>query len=199
MLFPFYSFFLFFILLIYFFSGAFDTMRYSFTAYRNQSYPNATRKPILSSMKRKDSKESYSATQSFETSSPASTTTGTPITSPQKSLSIREESHEEAILSERAGHSEPHSDSDSEERRVQFNRAKFQIEPTGENIIEEMEMIDDDEENKEKKKHKGYYDTQYTFFNGIIKYNFQLLHEYTFSLFYLSFSILLIFLLTICY
>lgn len=107
-------------------------------------------------MKRKDSKESYTTSQSFDTTSPASTATGTPITSPQKSLSIREESNEEAMLSERAGHSEPHSDSsDNEERRVQFNKAKLNIEATGENIIEEMEIADDDAEEKEKKKHKG--------------------------------------------
>lgn len=106
-------------------------------------------------MKRKDSKDSYTS-QSFDTTSPASTATGTPITSPQKSLSIREESNEEAMLSERAGHTEPHSDSsDTDERRVQFNRAKFQIEPTGENIIEEMDNDDDGTEEKEKKKHKG--------------------------------------------
>lgn len=109
-------------------------------------------------MKRKDSKESSanSRTQSFESnSSAASTTTATPITSPQKSLSIREESHEEAMLSERAGHSEPHSDSDSEERRVQFNKEKLKIEATGENIIEEMEAADDGQDEREKKKHKG--------------------------------------------
>lgn len=109
-------------------------------------------------MKRKDSKDSYSTSQShsFDTTSPTSTATGTPVTSPQKSLSIREESNEEAILSERAGHSEPHSDSsDTDERRVQFNKAKFQIEAPGEeNIIEEMDIADDGEE-KEKKKHKG--------------------------------------------
>lgn len=125
-------------------------------AYRNQSYPHATRKPILSSMKRKDSKESgsNSRTQSFDSS--ASTTTVTPITSPQKSLSIREESNEEAILSERAGHSEPHSDSDMEERRVQFNKAKLKIDATtGENTIEEMEAADDGQDEREKKKHKG--------------------------------------------
>lgn len=104
-------------------------------------------------MKRKDSKESYTSA-SFDTSSPTSTATGTPITSPQKSLSIREESHEEAMLSERAGHTEPHSDSDTEERRVQFNKAKLNIEVTGENNIEEMEMAEDADE-KEKKKHKG--------------------------------------------
>lgn len=124
-------------------------------AHRNQSFPHAARKPLLSAMKRKDSKESHTS-QSFDTTSPASTATGTPVTSPQKSLSIREESHEEAMLSERAGHSEPHSDSsDTDERRVQFNKAKFQIEPTGENIIEEMEIADDGTEEKEKKKHKG--------------------------------------------
>lgn len=108
-------------------------------------------------MKRKDSKESYTTSQSFDTTSPASTATGTPITSPQKSLSIREESHEEAMLSERAGHSEPHSDdsSDTDERRVQFNKAKFQIEAPGENIIEELDIADDGSEEKEKKKHKG--------------------------------------------
>lgn len=60
------------------------------------------------------------------------------------------------MLSERAGHSEPHSDSsDTEERRVQFNKAKLNIEATGENIIEEMENADDDADEKEKKKHKG--------------------------------------------
>lgn len=126
------------------------------SAHRNQSFPHATRKPLLSSMKRKDSKESYTTSQSFDTTSPASTATGTPVTSPQKSLSIREESNEEAMLSERAGHSEPHSDSsDNEERRVQFNRAKFQLGNAGENIIEEMEIADDGTEEKEKKKHKG--------------------------------------------
>lgn len=126
-------------------------------AHRNTSYPHSARKPILSSMKRKDSKDSYTTTQSFDTTSPASTATGTPITSPQKSLSIREESNEEAMLSERAGHSEPHSDSsDNDERRVQFNKAKFQIEAPGEeNIIEELDIADDGSEEKEKKKHKG--------------------------------------------
>lgn len=60
------------------------------------------------------------------------------------------------MLSERAGHTEPHSDSsDNEERRVQFNKAKLNIEATGENIIEEMDIVDDDAEEKEKKKHKG--------------------------------------------
>lgn len=108
-------------------------------------------------MKRKDSKESYTTSQSFDTTSPASTATGTPVTSPQKSLSIREESNEEAMLSERAGHTEPHSDSsDTDERRVQFNRAKFQLGSAGENIIEEMEIADDGTDEKEKKKHKGY-------------------------------------------
>lgn len=144
-----------FFLCFYFYWFLFSVSR--FAAHRNQSYPNATRKPILSSMKRKDSKDSYSTSQSqsFDTTSPASTATGTPVTSPQKSLSIREESNEEAILSERAGHSEPHSDdSDTDERRVQFNKAKFQIEAPGENIIEEMDIADDGEE-KEKKKHKG--------------------------------------------
>lgn len=127
-----------------------------FTAHRNQSYPHTGgRKPILSSMKRKDSKDSYTTSQSFDTTSPASTATGTPITSPQKSLSIREESNEEAMLSERAGHSEPHSDSsDTDERRVQFNKAKFQIEAPGE-IEEELDIADDGTEEKEKKKHKG--------------------------------------------
>lgn len=106
-------------------------------------------------MKRKDSKESYTTSQSFETSSPASTATGTPITSPQKSVSIREESNEEAMLSERAGHFEPHSDSDTDERRVQFDKAKLQIETSGENIIEEIDIADDDADDRDKKKHKG--------------------------------------------
>lgn len=132
-------------------------MFFSSAAYRNQPFPNAARKPILSSMKRKDSKESYTTSQSIDTTSPASTATGTPVTSPQKSLSIREESNEEAMLSERAGHSEPHSDSsDTDERRVQFNKAKLKIEDTtGEDIIEEMDIADDGTEEKEKKKHKG--------------------------------------------
>lgn len=105
-------------------------------------------------MKRKDSKESYTTSQSFDTTSPTSTATGTPITSPQKSLSIREESNEEAMLSERAGHIGPHSDSsDTDERRVQFNKAKLNIETTGE--MEEMDVANDDDD-KEKKKHKGY-------------------------------------------
>lgn len=130
--------------------------QHPFSAHRNQSFPHAARKPLLSSMKRKDSKESYTTSQSFDTTSPASTATGTPVTSPQKSLSIREESNEEAMLSERAGHSEPHSDSsDTDERRVQFHKAKFQLGGTGENIIEEMEIADDGTEEKEKKKHKG--------------------------------------------
>lgn len=61
------------------------------------------------------------------------------------------------MLSERAGHSEPHSDSsDTDERRVQFNKAKFQIEAPGENIIEELDIADDGSEEKEKKKHKGW-------------------------------------------
>lgn len=107
-------------------------------------------------MKRKDSKDSYTTSQSFDTTSPASTATGTPITSPQKSLSIREESNEEAMLSERAGHSEPHSDSsDTDERRVQFNKAKFQTDDSGENIEEIFDIADDGTEEKEKKKHKG--------------------------------------------
>lgn len=108
-------------------------------------------------MKRKDSKESYTTSQSIDTTSPASTATGTPVTSPQKSLSIREESNEEAMLSERAGHTGPHSDSsDTDERRVQFNKAKLQIEDDdGENIIEELDIADDGTEEKEKKKHKG--------------------------------------------
>lgn len=126
-------------------------------AHRNQSFSNTARKPILSSMKRKDSKESYTTSQSIDTTSPASTATGTPVTSPQKSVSIREESNEEAMLSERAGHTEPHSDSsDTDERRVQFNKAKLQIEDDdGENIIEELDIADDGTEEKEKKKHKG--------------------------------------------
>lgn len=107
-------------------------------------------------MKRKDSKESHATSPSIDTTSPPSTATGSPITSPQKSLSIQEEGNEEAILSERAGHSEPHSDSsENEDRRVQFNTAKLKIEATGENIIEEMENSDDGAEEKEKKKHKG--------------------------------------------
>lgn len=132
-------------------------MLFSSAAHRNQPFPNAARKPILSSMKRKDSKESYTTSQSIDTTSPASTATGTPVTSPQKSLSIREESNEEAMLSERAGHSEPHSDSsDTDERRVQFNKAKLKIEDTtGEDIIEETDIADDGTEEKEKKKHKG--------------------------------------------
>ncbi|XP_055317882.1 anion exchange protein 3 isoform X2 [Sitodiplosis mosellana] len=129
---------------------------YDSDSHRSQSFPHTARKPLLSSMKRKDSKESSTTSQSFDTTSPASTVTGTPVTSPQKSLSIREESNEEAMLSERAGHTEPHSDSsDTEERRVQFNRAKFQLGSAGENIIEEMEIADDGTDEKEKKKHKG--------------------------------------------
>lgn len=104
-------------------------------------------------MKRKDSKDSHTTKQSFDTSSAASTATGTPVTSPQKSLSIREESNEEAMLSERAGRFEPHSDSDTEERRVQFDKAKLKIETSGENIIEEIDIAEDDNEDREKKKH----------------------------------------------
>ncbi|XP_031622600.1 anion exchange protein 3 isoform X2 [Contarinia nasturtii] len=132
---------------------------YDSDSHRSQSVSHAARKPLLSSMKRKDSKESTSTpSASFETPSPTSTATGTPITSPQRDLSIREESNEEAIVSERAGHSEPHSDSDdTDERRVQFNKAKLKIEATGE--IEETEMAEDvDEEKseeKDKKKLKG--------------------------------------------
>lgn len=71
-------------------------------------------------------------------------------------MSIREEGSGEAMLSERAGHIAGHdSDSDSDERRVQFNRARFHIEPTGENIVEEVELIAGDDDDKDKKNPKG--------------------------------------------
>lgn len=121
---------------------------------RSQSIPLAVRKPLLSALKRKDSKESSTQSGSMETASPTSTKTGTPVSSPQKSLSIAEDV---PILSEhmRPSH-EPHSDSsDGDERRVQFNKAKLNIEATGENIVEEMDIADDETEDKVKKKQKG--------------------------------------------
>lgn len=123
-------------------------------AHRSQSYPHAApSKPI---MKRRDSKES-SRTQSFDTSittSPSSTTTGTPITSPQKSLAhtIGEESAE-PLVSQRAGHSEPHSDSDGDGRRVQFNKTKSS-KPKSDSFDQENEDFDENLD-EAKKKIKG--------------------------------------------
>lgn len=62
-------------------------------------------------MKRRESRDS--------TTSPGSTAPGTPIASPQRSVQSPDS---EALVSERAGHHEHHSDSD-EERRVQFNKS----------------------------------------------------------------------------
>lgn len=125
-------------------------------AHRSQSsYPHATAsKPI---MKRRDSKESSRA-QSFDTSittSPSSTTTGTPITSPQKSLAhaIDEESGE-PLVSQRAGHSEPHSDSDGEGRHVQFNKTSKLTKSNKEPVDQEHEDFDENLD-ETKKKIKG--------------------------------------------
>lgn len=124
-------------------------------AHRSQSYPHGVpTKPI---MKRRDSKES-SRTQSFDTSittSPSSTATGTPLTSPQKSLShaIDEESGEPQV-SQRAGHSEPHSDSDGDGRRVQFNKTSAS-KPKTDSVDQENEEFDENPD-EAKKKIKGY-------------------------------------------
>lgn len=127
-------------------------------AHRSQSYPHAAHnKPIISSMKRRDSKES-SRTQSFDTSittSPSSTATGTPITSPQKSLSrgIGDDSGE-ALVSQRAGHSDPHTDSDGEGRHVQFNKTKSSNQKT--DSVEHPNESYDENPDEAKKKIKGY-------------------------------------------
>lgn len=63
-------------------------------------------------MKRRESRDS---------ASPGSTAPGTPIASPQRSVPAGD--NDEALVSERAaGHMDHHSDSDTDERRVQFNR-----------------------------------------------------------------------------
>lgn len=68
---------------------------------------------------------------------------------------MQEERNGEALLSERAGHNAGHeSDSDLDERRVQFNRAKFHIEATDGNIMEEMELIGDEVE-RDNTKNRG--------------------------------------------
>lgn len=123
-----------------------------YVAHRSQTYPHATRKPILSSMKRKDSKDS-TRTQSIETSaatttSASSTATGTPISSPQKSVPNVIVSDEEAVISERAAGG-PHSDSDTDERRVQFNKKK-EIKDATASAEEADTYIDNHDETKKK-------------------------------------------------
>lgn len=127
-------------------------MLYYFAAHRNQTYPHAPRKPLLTSMKRKDSKDS-TRTQSFETSvatsSPSSTTTGTPISSPQKSVPHVIVSDEEAVVSERAAGG-PHSDSDTDDRRVQFNKKQKEINDNSDAVEENDSYGDNHDETKKK-------------------------------------------------
>lgn len=86
-------------------------------------------------MKRRESRDS---------ASPGSAP-GTPIASPQRSIPAGE--NDEALVSERAGagHIDPHSDSDNEERRVQFNRKDLKDST-------KAGAVDDDDDAKKKLK-----------------------------------------------
>lgn len=103
-----------------------------FLAHNNPSYLQGARKAVPSSMKRKESKE---------TASPGTTASGTPIASPQRS--VRSDDDEEALVSERAAGHFDHSDSDNDERRVQFNKS---------HLKDSGNANDDDDEAKKKLK-----------------------------------------------
>lgn len=125
-------------------------------AHRTQAYPHGGRKSITSSMKRKDSKDSSSNSQSFDspiTSSPLSTAQGTPLSSPQKSSHQLLDGDNEALISERAGHIEHHSDSDGDDRHVQFNQKELKPKLDIVDIPEDESY--DEYQDEAKKKIKG--------------------------------------------
>lgn len=98
-------------------------------------------------MKRKDSKDSP-RTQSIETAT--SPSTGTPVPSPQKSLSHAIDDNDgEPLVSERAGQSAPDTNAEISDRRVQFDKAR-----TGELAERESDDYDENQDDK-KKKAKG--------------------------------------------
>lgn len=97
----------------------------SITAHRSKSYGN--RKPIVSSMKRRDSSKDSKKYSSDSTGTNQSTVTGggtsvndSPIAAPPPSYIKPVD--DEPQISERAGYAEHHSDSSSDGRHVQFDR-----------------------------------------------------------------------------